>query len=267
MLTSPSCLHMQLLCMWHRSVRVIVIKHFPTLPIIIDYPFGAWAATMQKCMISALAHPDCVCGITLTVPRPIPKELLAAMNQPFPSLDSLGLHFLPTLDLNFPPPFLRVQPLHLRHLILINNSNTPTSLCHILSCTISLVNLTLHLDRLFLLPFETQILSHLQGMPLLCHLKLGIQELHTSSTTVDPPNRMKDVLLPKLNFLCFTGHITQLEGLMACLDAPSLQALRITLPDKPLLLAPHLSKFLRKQGKSFSCHSMKLIQMAQQPTP
>jgi len=204
-------------------------------------------------MVSSLAHPDRVCGIALTVPRPIPKELLAAMNQPFPSLDSLELHFLPTLDLNFPPPFLRVHPPHLRRLILTNDSDTPASLCHVLSCTISLVDLTLRLDRLFLSPFETQILSHLQGMPLLRRLKLGMRELHTSGTTLDPPNRTKDVLLPKLNFLCFTGHITQLEGLMACLEAPSLQALRITLPDKPLLLAPHLSKFLRKRGKSFSC--------------
>ena len=253
MLTSPSRLHMRLLCMGHRDVTAIAIKHLLPLPITVDYPLGAWTTTMQECMVSALAHPDRVCGIAFEAQGAIPKELLAAMNQPFPALDSLELRCLPTLDLNLPPPFLTVQPPHLRRLGL--SSITPTSLCHILSCTMSLVDLTLRLDRLFLSPSETQILSHIQGMPLLRRLKLEIREWsHRSDTRLHPPSRTKDVLLPKLNFVCFTGHVTQLEGLMACLEAPSLQALRITLPDtSPLLLAPRLSKFLRNRGKSFSC--------------
>ena len=244
---------MRLLCAGERNIRAITIQHLPPLPIIVDYPFGAWTATREERMVSALAHPDRVRGIALRVPRPIPKGLLAAMNQPFPSLDSLELHCLPTLDLNSPPPFLTVQPLHLRRLNLTLSSDASASSCHFLSCTTSLVDLTLCLDTLFLSSFETQLLSHIQGMTLLRRLRLNIWGgSHTSDTTSDPPCRTKGVFLPKLDFLCFTGHITQLEGLMACLVAPSLQALRITLPDtSPLLLAPHLSKFLR--GKSLSC--------------
>jgi hypothetical protein len=221
------------------------------MPIIVDYQYGVWTAEMQKDMVSALAHPDRVCGIAFHARGAIPKEISAVMDQPFPSLDSLELHCLPTLDLNFPPPFLTVNPPYLRRLKLTGDAST--SSCHILSCTvISLIDLTLHLDRLFFSPVETQLLSHLQGMPLLSRLHLTIRELFPPRS--NPPSGRKDILLPKLNFLCFTGHIAQLDVLMAYLAAPSLQALRIDLPDtSPLLLAPHLSKFLRKRSPSISC--------------
>jgi len=211
---------------------------------------------IQKRMISALTSPDRVCGIAFEVPtRVIPEELLPAINQPFPSLDSLELNCVGLHEQNIPPPFLTVQPPHLRRLKLTNDASELS--CRILSCTTSLVDLTLSLDRIFNSPVETQLLSHLQDMPLLRRVKLKLWgPLLPGDIRSDPPTRTNAVLLPKLNFLCFTGHITQLEALMSCLAAPSLQGLRIALHDtrsgEGLLLAPHLSKFIRKIGKPFS---------------
>ena len=79
----------------------------------------------------------------------------------------------------------------------------------------SLVDLAVRLDRLFFSPVETQHLSYLQDMPLLGLLHLTIQERFPPRS--NPPSERKDIFLPELNFLCFTGHITQLNVLMAYL--------------------------------------------------
>ena len=244
---------MRLLVTERRSVKAIATERLPPLPIIVDHRSGDWSTMIEKRMLSALIDPDRECGTAFKVPRAISKELFAAMSQPFPTLDSLELDCLQTLDQNIPLPFLTVQPPRLRRLKLTSDASTFS--CHILSCTRSLVDLTLHIDTIFSSPFETQLISHLQDMPLLRRLKLKMWGLLPSSdSTPDPPSGTKDVSLQKLNFLCFTGHMTQLEALMACLVAPSLQTLRIAL-DKttPIHLAPHLSTFVRKKVKSFSC--------------
>ena len=259
-LTSPSRLHMRLLFTEHRSARAIAIKRLPPLPIIFDYKSGACTYILKR-MVSALTYPDRVCGIAFKVPRVISKELFAAMDQPFPALDSLELDCLHNIDQNFPPPFLTARPPHLRRLKLTNYASTFS--CHILSRTVSPVYLSLRVDRIFFSTFEAQFLSHLQGMPLLCHLELemwGMPRRH--DTTSVPSSGIKNVLLPKLNFLCFTGHITQLEPLMECLGAPDLQELRIDLhypysysATAASIFSPatSLSKFVSNIGKSFSC--------------
>jgi len=251
-LTSPSRLHMRLLFTEHRSVRAIAIKRLPPLPIIVDYKYGH--LTAMRRMVSALAHPDRVCGIAFQAQGAIPKKLLAAMNQPFPALDSLELHCLRTQDLDLPPPFLTVQPPHLRRLKL--TGATSAFSYHILSSTTSLVDITLRLVRTNISLFETHLLLRLQGMPLLRRLKLELRGgLRPSETTSVPSSRTRDVLLPKLKFLCFTGYVAQLEGLMAFLVAPSLQELRIASygPYSSRFRASHLSKFVSNMGNSFSC--------------
>jgi len=249
---------MRLLFTKHRSVKATAIKCLPPLHIIIDYKSGAESIKARKRMVSALTCPDRVCGIAFKVPTSLTAtpELLTAINQPFPSLDSLELDCATTLEQNYLPPFLTVQPPHLRRLKLTNNDLRAAVSCHILSCTKSLVDLTLNLSRIFFSPFETQLLSHLQDMPFLRRLKLELCEWYLpSDIRSNDPSRTKGVLLPELNFLRFTGHITQLEALMACLAAPSLQELRVALQDSysSIFYAPHLSKFVSNIGNSFSC--------------
>jgi hypothetical protein len=205
-------------------------------------------------MVSALKYPDRVCGIAFKVPRSILKELWAAMNQPFPALDSLEVDCTALYQSDFPPPFLMVQPPHLRRLKL--KGDATASSCRILSHKVSLVDLTLCLDVIFFSPFEAQFLSHLQAMPFLRHLKLELRGSFVSSGTRWRLSSMtKDVLLPMLNFLCFTGDIIQFEALMVRLAAPSLQELRISLhrPYSAMSHCPYLSKFVSNIGPSFSC--------------
>jgi len=208
-LTSPSRLHMQLVFTEHRRARASAIKPLPPLPIIVDYQSGCVAPLRR--MVSALKYPDRVCRIAFMVPRTIPKELLAAMNKPFPALDSLELSCVALFSSSFLPPFLKVQPLHLQRLKFTGKAYKFS--CQILSYTIlSLIDLTLGLDRTSFFPFETLLLPYIQDMPLLCRLELELWGYsHQSGTTSVPSSRTKDVSLPKLNFLCFTGHVTQLE--------------------------------------------------------
>jgi hypothetical protein len=205
-------------------------------------------------MVSALKYPDRVCGIAFKVPRSILKELWAAMNQPFPVLDSLEVDCTALYQSDFPPPFLMVQPPHLRRLKITGDATA--SSCRILSHKVSLVDLTLCLDVIFFSPFEAQFLSHLQAMPFLRHLKLELRGSYFLSGTRSRLSSMtKDVLLPMLNFLCFTGDIIQFEALMVRLAAPSLQELRISLhrPYSAMSHCPNLSKFVSNIGESFSC--------------
>ena len=250
-LASPSRLHMRLVFTEHRSASASALKRLPALPIIVDYQSGR--VTPLRRMVSALKYPNRVCGIAFTVPRTIPKELLAVMNQPFPALDSLELGCVALLTSTFLPPFLKVQPLHLRRLRFTGDASKFS--CHILSYTTSsLVDLTLRLDRTLFF-FETLLLPHIQSMPLLRRLKLELRGwLRPSETTSVPSSRAKDASLPKLNVLCFSGHVSQV-GLMACLVAPSLQELRIAPYNRysSRFQVPHLTKFVSNMGNSFSC--------------
>jgi len=239
--------------MEHRRARASAIKPLPPLPIIVDYP-SRCVAPLRR-MVSALKYPNRVCGIAFMVPRTILKELLAAMNKPFPTLDSLELSCVALFSSSFLLPFLKVQPLPLQCLKFTGKAYKFSH--QILSYTISsLIDLTLGLDRTSFFPFETLLLPHIQDMPLLHRLKLELQGYSCQSgTTSVPSSRMKDISLPKLNFLCFTGHVTQLERLMAHLAAPSLQELCIAPFNQysSRFHAPHLTKFISDMGNSFSC--------------
>ena len=254
-LTSPSRLRLRLLLTEHRSASASAIKPLPPLPIIVDYKSGR--LTPLRRMVSALKYPDRVCGIAFKVPRSILKELWAAMNQPFPALDSLEVDCTALYISDFPPPILMVQSPHLRHLKL--TGTTTTFSCRILSHKVSLVDLTLCLDAIFLSPLEAQFLSHLQAMPFLRRLKLELRGSFFSSTRWRLSSMTKDFLLPMLNFLCFTGDILQFEALMVRLEAPSLQELRISLhrPYSAMSHCPYLSKFVSNIGGSFSCAQLK----------
>jgi hypothetical protein len=247
---------MRLFMTTKRTPRAIALKSLPPLPIIVDYRDENWTTKIRNRIISALAHPDRVCGIAITMPSTgmqgrskTSKKLLAAMNQPFPALESLEL-FCPSIQSNVSPPFLTVPTPHLRRLEFTFISNTSTFLSSLLSCTKSLVDLTLRLYSLVFSSLETQLLAHLQDMSFLSRLELEIGGVIFPTA----PLRNKDILLPKLTFLRFTGRVAQLEALFACLAAPSLQELHITPyhfsfdPESPITYLP---RFVRNVGKPF----------------
>jgi hypothetical protein len=253
-LASPSCLRIRLLMTAQRTPRSIALKSLPLLPIIVDYRREYLTIKIQNRIASALAYPDRVCGIAITMFDTSSRKcskLLAAMNQPFPALESLELHYTHISELAnslSSPPFLTAPTPHLRRLKFTGSLSM--LLCNILSCTTSLVDLTLSLYHVVDSSLEIQLLAHLQDMAFLCRLDLEM----TTVIFAEPPLRNKDVLLPKLTFLRLTGLIAQVEAFFAVLAAPSLRELHITpyyLPFDSESLTICLPKFIRNVGKPF----------------
>jgi len=246
-LTSPSRLHIRLLFTEHRSGRAIAIRRLPPLPIVVDYRFGARLAQTQLRMISALAYPDRVCGITFNMSpgqSEHSSELLAAMNQPFPSLKRLELNWPSSVGLHTPPPFVTAQTPHLRSLKFIGGV---TELCRVLPYTTSLVDLTLRFHTITFLPLDTQLLVRLQGLSSLRRLKVETWD----ADMPDHPSRREDVILPTLTSFSFAGSMALLEALMAGLAAPSLQELRISVYPRAISSPTHLTSFIRNSGRRF----------------
>jgi hypothetical protein len=225
--------------------------HLPLLPIVLDYRHAGWRLR-DYCIALALENPSRVRRIALTLPdttwNSSSKALLADMNQYFPALESLEFHCLGDVEPNFchSPPFLTTEPPHLRRLEFTGKISP--FIPQVLLRTTSLVELTLCLDIDRFSSFRTRLSAKLQGLPFLRRLNLEIWD-----SLAEPPDSAKDFLLPQLTYLSFTGHITQLEALMACLAAPSLQELRITLPEpRPIFpTATYLSEFIHNLSKTF----------------
>ena len=247
MLTSPSRLHVRLLFTKHRSGRAIAIRRLPPLPILVDYTSQVWLAKTQIRMISALAHPDRVCGIAVAIPYGQSKhisKLLAAMDQPFPALESLELRCSYSRELHSPPPFLSAQTPHLRSL---SFSGRISELYRVLPYTTSLVDLTVSFSAT-LSPHHAQILVHLQGLSSLRHLKVTTWD----DRLPDHFDGREDVLLPALTTLSFTCVMGLLEALMAGLTAPSLQELHIYVYGIRATVPPtNLTSFIRNSGRQF----------------
>jgi hypothetical protein len=241
---------MRLLFTERTTRRLITMGHLPLLPIVLDYRDEMWYCNKQITL--ALENPSRVCSIALTLPNDrwysIPMGQLALMNQYFPALESLEFKCLGDVErtLRHSPPFLTVEPPQLRRLKFTGNISA--FLHQILSRTTCLVELTLCLDIDRFSSFRTQLTAKLQGLSFLRRLNLEIWDI-----LEEQPDSTKDFLLPQLTYLSFTGHITQLEALMACLAAPSLQELRITLPEpRPIFPnATYLSEFIHNLGKTF----------------
>jgi len=247
-LTSPSQLHVRLLFTEHRSGRSIAIRCLPPLPILVDYTSEARRAETQIRVISALAYPDRVCGIAVSMDygqsQPSSK-LLVAMNQPFPALESLELHCPYSLKLYSPPPFLTAQTPHLRSLKFFGHVD---ELRRVLPYTTSLLDLTLGLHTAIISPSDAQLLVRLQSLSSLRRLEVGAWGIKLPNH----PDEWEDVLLPTLTSFSFDGAMDLLEALMAGLTAPSLQELRIFVLGIRAIPPPtHLTSFIRNSGRQF----------------
>ena len=179
-------------------------------------------------------------------------KLLAAMNQHFPALESLELDCSGSLEPYFTPHFLAVQVPNLRNFKFIGHI---TDLCRILPCATSLVNLTLGVRINNLWPRDTQLLVHLEGLASLRRLRVEAWDANLPEHT----GEREGVLLPTLTSLSFTGSMALLEVLMAGLEAPSLQELRISAYGIRAIPPPtHLTSFIRNSGKEFFSAQLKV---------
>jgi len=225
-----------------------MIRRLPPLLILVDYRSGAWFAKTQIRMISALAYPDCMYGITFNIYYRQSKhlwKLLAAMDQPFPALESLELRCWGSLECYSPPLFLSVKVPHLRSLEFIGHV---PQLCHVLPYVTSLVDLTLGLHTTIFSLCNTQLLVHLQGLSSLRCLKVEAWD----GELLDHPGGREDVLFSTLMSLSFAGPVDLLEVFMAGLAAPSLQELCISIFGTCVIPPPtHLTSFICNSGRKF----------------
>lgn len=199
-------------------------------------------------MVSALADANHVCSIAVQTDKTDMKTFLMAINSPFPALKSLELHYLSTLDFDFPPIF-RTHPPPLRRLRF--SGVACPFLYKLLSLSTTLVDVNLLLDSVVIGELEIPLIFYLQDLPSLRYLTVTM----SSSTcpphaSLAPPDQMGDIVLSKLRYLCFKGHVPQLEFLVARLAAPSLQWFHI-MPDHDHRSFPtsHLSRFIRNMGR------------------
>ena len=268
-LTSPARLHVRLLFTEHRTRKAIAPERLPLLPIIVDYSNGAWTAKAQRRMVSALAFPDRVCGISFRGDETGLRKLFGTINGPFSSLESLELDFrdhkgssrsppssLITTSVH-PLPFLRDNdPLPLRRLKY--TSEPSPLLLHILSRAKSLVEIDLCFDEL-LSPWSPPF-AHLRTMPFLRSLKLQIFIPPVYGELLE--GRSGDVvLLPQLTSLRVIGFSGPVNVLMAEIATPALQEFQVSLyHNSSILHVRRLSEFIRDAGILYSAAQLKFSQ-------
>ncbi|KAF8484019.1 hypothetical protein DFH94DRAFT_334845 [Russula ochroleuca] len=220
------------------------------LPISIDYRHMYKNITDSALwrIHAALRHHDRVREISFEGTGANFDKFIKATNCPFPSLESLVLHFRYCYESKLPDTFLRgpnLSDLHLRRLGLKHVSLTSIS-GFLLSAT-ALADLSLVIDTAFNPSSETSLLACLQGMPSLCHLNLTI-----SSESPSQPSIPKDiVLLSKLIRFRYGGHSVFLDTLMAGLSAPSLNYVGIRLSDEIWPPSVHLPRFINEMKERY----------------
>ncbi|KAI0249090.1 hypothetical protein BJV78DRAFT_1230259 [Lactifluus subvellereus] len=181
------------------------------------------------------------------------------MNYSFPALESFELFAAgePGIGVSparfeFPAGMLMGSAASLQRLDLKNVFLN--SLSQLLSSTIGLVDLTLHIDTVSLSP-AVSLLAHLQRMSCLRSLELQAQKSHpyTADGLETSTQRGDIVALSKLTRFYFDGSRQCLEAVAAGLSAPFLQDLKIHLNEDPVKSLPHLSRFIRDvEGQFFA---------------
>ena len=242
---SPGRLGLRLYCTTGTPVMK-TLDVWPLLPIVINADcLGRTPETDN--IIAALKHNDRICEFSLLYISS--EKVLAAMQQPFPALTDLDL--VPRLGDEIAPidadSFLGGSaPPHLRKLKL---SYIPfPGLPKLLLSAIHLVHL-----HLWSIPHSGYFspealvtgLSVLTGLEI---LEIGFESPRSRPDRRHPP-RLTRALLPVLTKLQFKGVSEYLEELVARIDVPLLDELKITFFHQLLFDTPHLARFIGRTPK------------------
>jgi hypothetical protein len=258
---SPSRLHVYLLFTPRRSLKALLLKNLPSLPILVDYRFAKWTNKEVSLALAAIEHRGRVRGISLrTKSSTETAKIFKAFSHPFPELEGLEIYFSHDYDFAIlPTTFLLGSALCLRRLKLRHVD--PMYLSPLLSTATGLVKLELTLRVPHNALPEESFVADLQRLSCLRRLELRLTYLpswHNAllNNSPWPPSRTGDIVpLPNLMQLVFTGHHTYLEALVVGLAAPSLQQLDTKLTDEPETNSfplPHFSRFICNTGNQFS---------------
>ena len=240
---SPHRLNLRLYCNARTPVRKMLYI-WPDLPISVwDYDHKKWG---MDNIIAALEHVDRVCQLGLfDIPGPQSQKVLAEMQQPFPALTSLLLESHDKTPPVVPASFLGgCAPL--LQTLQLNNYPFPKLPKLLLSAT--------HLSVLKILkvPYSghlsPEVLITCLSATRLKSLNIGFVSPRSRAgrKSQHPPPR---TLLPFLTTLQFKGVCEYLEDLVARIDAPLLDSLKITFFHQLIFDTPQLAQLICRAPK------------------
>jgi hypothetical protein len=246
-LESPRRLDLRLLCTAKTPVKEMLAV-WPPLPIVI-WHFGQ--PTQMDNIIVALEHNDRVCQIHLDITNSQWKEVLAAMQQPFPALTNLEIwcrkyklleHEMPAV---VPESFLGGSAPRLQRLRL---DRVPfPGLPKLLLSATGLVILDIReIPHSGYISPEAMVRC-LSTLTRLETLSLGFESPLSrpvrQSRRPHPPTRSA---LPALTYFSFDGVSEYLEDLVARVDAPQLNTLHITFFHQLIFDTPQLAQLVAR---------------------
>ena len=239
---SPRRLDLRLLCTASTSVRE-KLDVWPLLPIVVLARRGS-----ADKIITALEHNDRISRLHLSsIQTSEWEKILEAMRQPFPALTNLYLQYGDEAMMVDPDSFLGGSAPSLRKLVL-DSIPFPGLPKFLLSAT-HLVNLCLQsIPHSGYIP-PGEMLTALSTLTRLEYLRI---EFESPSRPVQksllrlPLTR---TLFPVLTRLCFKGFDKYLEDLVARIDAPLLNYMRIIFFYQPTFDTPELTQFISRTPK------------------
>ncbi|KAH9167647.1 hypothetical protein EDB89DRAFT_1909823 [Lactarius sanguifluus] len=245
MFASSRHLRLDLLCTHGIPVKKQLLGYLATFPIVISFRRPYLRGSDEDNLSAALEHHNRVRVFELKLPYTLFKELATVMQEPFPALTHFWFEWdnwdamppLPDTFLGGSAPCL--QTIHISG---IPFPAAPT----LLSSAHGLVDLDLcNIPPAGYIPPEAMVAS-LSALPKLKYLtlefKLGMSYSGSDRMRLPPitPN-----VLPSLTRFCFKGLFKYFEDLVAQIDAPLLDGLRIEYLEQEVtaLRVPQLCKF------------------------
>ena len=247
---SPRRLNLRLVCTHKKRVRDI-LDVWPPLPLVIANSYCDFDESDAENTIAALEHNDRVCQIILG-PYYTSSHFKyfmdsAALLKPFPELTVLRFVY-GGLDPILPNSFLGGTAPRLRTLALSGVSFP--GLPNLLLSTTHLIHLDLfNIPDSGYIPPEamTATLSVLSNLEILRLNFQNPQPRPALESRRPPPRQLTRSILPSLTEIRFQGDSEYLEEILARIDAPRLNEIRITLFHQIIFHTPELFQFISRR--------------------
>jgi hypothetical protein len=246
---SPRRLNLRIMCTQKTPVRDM-LDVWPAFPVLVSIVPYSDLAEGEDNIVAALERSDRIHRIELILSGSSPlKNVLAAMQEPFPELTHLRLQLGGEAVPVVPDSFLggcapRLQSLWLYGIPFPGLPKLLLSVTHLI-----------HL-RLECIPpsgyhSPEEIVAALSALTSLGSLFLDFYppNSHPDQDSQRPPAPTRTVL-PALTNLCLKGHGEYLENFVACIDTPRLHSLYMTFYDQVEFDTPQLGKFISRTPMS-----------------
>ena len=240
---SQDVLHLRLFCT-HGTPVLTTLHYWPTLPIIVQFggvpDLDSPVPRDWGHIVAALKQPRRVSSVSLTVTKSLLQKI-STFSEPFSELEELVLLPQVNLQLSLPLTFqwgTRLRKLHTTRI------DFPSFLWR-LTPSRNLVDIQLHdiSDSTYMPPELLLItlsrMTHLQSLSL--HFLSS-----TNHVSIRSPWTVEPVFLPSLTRLDFRGMSVYLARLVATLDAPYLEDIKVIFLEYSTFDFSILSKFVNR---------------------